>query len=85
MVGPVVGVLAAGGVVYATTRSDSVGDAARAVGDATYSAVESADAAARVRMRDTKRYYIIMLYFYIVFCIVRFNVMMLHIIFMSFF
>jgi len=47
MVGPIVGVGLAVGAVYATTRSDSVGDAALAVGDATYCAVESASAAAR--------------------------------------
>ena len=38
ILGPVVGVLAAGGAVYATTREDDIGAASRAVGSAAISA-----------------------------------------------
>ena len=38
VIGPVVGLLAAGAAVYATTRTDNIGDTSRAVGSATISA-----------------------------------------------
>lgn len=38
VLGPVVGVIAAGGAVYATTRNDDIGAASRAVGSAAMSA-----------------------------------------------
>lgn len=38
--GPIVGVVLAGGAVYATTRNDKVGEATKAVGEATVRAIE---------------------------------------------